>query len=356
MPDEPNNVKSNAGHLTYVSDSDDSHPNSLFSTAGVAYTMNSREPDAADAADADGSRRLVVNPTSGEGDHVERVREMAAARGFSVSLTEEPGHAVDIAREAVAGGADVVAACGGDGTLHEVVQGVAAADGLGRVTVGIVPVGTQNFLAGHLGIDDVEAGFEVLDSGRMRSIDVGFADDEPFVLSAIAGLPADASAAASSEMKSRLGPLSFVVTGVQEAVSFDGVTVDIDAFEHGEKADWSGEAEAVLVGNLRQFAGEGGQADAEDGLLDVTVVEEMPAHDMVEEAIAHRLLGREETDHVFNLRASQVEVESLDGDPLTFSLDGEIREFDEVSMYARPRTLDVAVGEDYDTDAGPSTE
>ena len=315
--------------------------------------MNSRETDAADA-DAGASRRLVVNPTSGAGDHAERVREMATARGFSVSVTEGPGHAVDIAREAVAGGAETVAACGGDGTLHEVVQGVAAADGLDRVTVGIVPVGTENFFAGYLGVDDVEAGFEVLDTGERRSIDVGFADDEPFVLSAIAGLPADASAAATSEMKSRLGPLSFVVTGVQEAAAFDGVAVDVDAFEHGDRTDWAGEAEALLVGNLRRFAGEGGQADAEDGLLDVTVVEQMPAHDMVEEAIEHRLFGRDETDHVFNLRASQIAVESLDGDPLTFSFDGEIREHDEISMYARPRTLDVAVGEDYRSD--PDTE
>ena len=314
--------------------------------------MTSRETDAADASPRGSQRRLVVNPTSGAGDHVERVREIATARDFAVSVTEGPGHAVDIAREAVEGGADVVVACGGDGTLHEVVQGVAAADGLDRVTVGIVPVGTQNFFAGYLGVDDVEEGFEVLDSGEVRSFDVGFADDEPFVLSAIAGLPADASAAASSEMKSRLGPLSFVVTGVEEAAAFDGVTVDIDAFEHGDETDWVGEAEAVLVGNARRFAGEGGQADAEDGLLDVTVVEEMPAHDMVEEAIEHRLFGRDETDHVFNLRASQIEVESLDDDPLTFSLDGEIRELDEVSMYARPRTLDVAVGEGYDPDPG----
>ncbi len=313
--------------------------------------MSTHETDAGGAT-AGTSRRLVVNPTSGAGDHVGRVREMAAARGFSVSVTDGPGHAVDIAREAVEGGTDVVAACGGDGTLHEVVQGVAAADGLADVTVGIVPVGTANFFAGYLGVEGVEEGFEVLDAGEVRSLDVGFAADEPFVLSAIAGLPADVSAAASSEMKARLGPLSFVVSGVQEAAAFDPVRVDVDAYEHGEKADWTGEAEAILVGNLRRFAGEGGQANAEDGLLDVTIVEKMPAHDMVEEAIEQRLFGRDETDHVTDLRASQLEVSSLDGDPLTFSLDGEIRELAAVSMYARPRTLDVAVGEGYDPDPG----
>ena len=315
----------------------------------MTYGVNSHDTDAADASTGT-SRRLVVNPTSGAGDHVERVREMATARGFSVSVTEGPGHAVDIAREAVEGGADVLAACGGDGTLHEVTQGVAAADGLADVTVGIVPVGTENFFAGLVGIDGVEDGFEALDSGEVRSIDVGFADDEPFVLSAIAGLPADVSAAATSEMKSRLGSLSFVVTGVQEAVAFDGVRLDADTFEHGDETDWTGEAEALMVGNLRRFAGEGGQANAEDGLLDVTIAEQMPAHDMVEEAIEHRLFGRDDTDHVTHFRASKLEVSSLDGDPLTFSLDGEIRELDAVSMYVRPRTLDVAVGDEYDPD------
>ena len=311
--------------------------------------MNTREDDAASAAPGV-TKRLVVNPTSGTGDHVERVREMAEERGFEALVTEGPGHATDLARDAVADGAGVVAACGGDGTLHEVVQGVAAADALDEVTVGIVPVGTENFFAGLIGVDDIEAGFDVLDSGEVRELDVGFADGEPFVLSAIAGLPADASAAASSEMKSRLGSLSFVVTGIQEAAAFDGVQVEVDAFERGEETNWTGEAEALLVGNLRRFAGEGGQANAEDGLLDVTIAERMPPTDLVEEAIEQRLFGRDETDHVTHLRASRLDVTGLDGDPLTFSLDGEIRELDAVAMYARPRTLSVPVGDDYDPD------
>jgi YegS/Rv2252/BmrU family lipid kinase len=316
--------------------------------------MTTREDDATASA-PEAARRLVVNPTSGTGDHVERVREMAAERGFEVRLTQGPGHASELAEEAVADGAELVAACGGDGTLHEVVAGVAAADALDDVTVGIVPVGTENFFAGLVGVDGVESGFEVLDAGEVRDLDVGFADGEPFVLSAIAGLPADASAAATSDMKARLGPLSFVVTAVQEAAAFDGVEVEVDAFEHGEETDWTGEAEALLVGNLRQFAGEGGQANAEDGLLDVTIVERMPATDLVEEAVEQRLLGRDETDHVTHLRASQLDVSTLDGDPLTFSLDGEIRELDAASMYARPRTLSVPVGDRYDPDPAPES-
>jgi diacylglycerol kinase family enzyme len=316
------------------------------------------------------SRRLVLNPTSGRGDHVERARELADEYGFQVVETAHAGHGTELAERAVADGVDLLAVCGGDGTLHEVVQGLVAADGLDDVTLCVVPAGTENFFARDLGIDGMEDGFEVAERGETRRLDLGVAGDEPFVLSAIAGLPADASAAATHERKHSLGPVAFLVAGIEEALEFDGLRVDIDAIaagkegeadeggeaderggktedEAGEEYEWTGEAEAILVGNARRFAKEGGQADAEDGLLEVTIVEQLPAHEALVEYVEQRVFEWD-TDHVTELHARRLDFESLDGEPVTFSLDGEIREFEQVRLDVRPGVLGVKVGEAYE--------
>jgi diacylglycerol kinase family enzyme len=190
------------------------------------------------------------------------------------------------------------------------------------------------------------------------------AGDEPFVLSAIAGLPADASAAATHERKNSLGPVAFVLAGIEEALEFDGLRAEIDAVREGDegvegdegrdggegdevdKREWSGEAEAILVGNGRKFAEEGGQADAEDGLLEVTIIEQLSATGAVAEYLEQRVLHRE-TPHVTELHARRLDFESLDGEPVTFSLDGEIREFERVTLDTRPGALRVRVGDEY---------
>ncbi len=301
--------------------------------------------DAAEEA-GDGARRLILNPTSGTADHVERTRKLAAERGFDVVETERTGHAVTLAASAAADGVDLLAVCGGDGTVHEAVQGLVEADALGDVTLSVVPTGTANIIASALGVRDVEHGFAVTDSGEIRRIDLGTAGDEPFVMSAIAGLPADVSAAATHGLKQRFGPFAFVVGAAQKALEFDGLRVDVEADTTEGSVEWRGEALAVLVGNVRQFAKTGGQANAEDGLLRVTIVEEMPPDDALVEAIEQRLL-HEETSHVTDLRASEIDISSLDGGEVRFSLDGEIRPFEDVRITVRPRALRVKVAEEY---------
>jgi YegS/Rv2252/BmrU family lipid kinase len=296
-----------------------------------------------------GSRTLIMNPVSGTGDHADYVRRMARGKGFAVWETEGAGDGVKLGREAAQEGVGEVAVCGGDGTINEVLRGLAAEDHLGEVTLDIVPAGTANLLAGNLGIHDVEHGLALTDKGEVRSLDIGMADGEPFAVSCIAGFPADASTAASGELKSRLGTLAFVVTGVQQAVEFDGLSLELSAHGGGETQHWAGSAVTVLVGNARKFVEEGGQADMEDGLFDVAVVEDVPAGNLAVEAAIHRLLG-EGTDSVHHFRAAQVTVES--DEPITFSRDGEIAEHDGLTMYARPQALDVRVGPEYQPDPG----
>lgn len=58
---------------------------------------------------------LILNPTSGTADHIDQVRQLGANRGYHIMETDHEGHAIALAREAVADGADLLAVAGGDG-------------------------------------------------------------------------------------------------------------------------------------------------------------------------------------------------------------------------------------------------
>ncbi|MFD1512078.1 diacylglycerol/lipid kinase family protein [Halomarina rubra] len=300
----------------------------------------------------DGQRWLVLNPTSGSADHTDHVRSLAEERDYHVEETQGEGHATDLATIAADEGVNLLAVAGGDGTLHEVVAGLAAADALDRTTVAVVPVGTENIFATNIGIRDAEHAFDVVETGARRRVDVGMADGEPFVMSSIAGLVADASVSTSSELKERFGSLAFLANGVQEAASFDGLHIDLTAISNGEEVTWSGDALCALVGNSRRFVEEGGQADLEDGLLEVVVIEHMPAGSIVAEAFIQRVLGRT-TDNVFHTQAAQLEISSTDGDPIGFSLDGESRYHDRLAIHTEPLALRVCVGPEYTVSPPP---
>ncbi|PSQ22382.1 diacylglycerol kinase [Halobacteriales archaeon QS_9_67_17] len=297
-----------------------------------------------------GSRRAILNPASGTGDHADYVTRLLEARGFAVDRTEDAGDALRLGREAGERGVSELAVCGGDGTVNEVLRGLAAADSLADTTVGVVPCGTANILAENLGIEDVRHGAEMADSGDVREVDVGVADGEPFAVSCIAGFPADASLAASGDLKEQYGTFAFVITGAQEAVDFEGIEIELDATVADGTETWHGEATCVLVGNARKFIEAGGQANMEDGYFDVAVVEHMPTGSLVAEAIGHRLLGQE-TDGVTHLRASELTVSGPE--PITFSRDGELATHESLRLRCRPQTLSLRVGPDYDPEPDP---
>ena len=368
------------------------------------------DSDVNDRYESDGGddRWLILNPASGDGGHGDRVHRLAADRGIRVLETEGEGDAAAFARRAVAENVGELAVCGGDGTLQEVLSGLhatgairsgtetaiermhavhGATDGTettddavetlapnetggangtngtdeanGELSEGssvtdppvlcVIPAGTANIFATDMGITDIDGGFSVLDGGEVRRLDVGLADDEPFMKSCIAGLTADTSSATSDELKERFGSLAFVITGVKRAADFDPLDVEVDARGAEGEWSWNGEALCIVVGNARRYAGEVGQANIEDGLLDVTIVEEMPPGDVVAEAIERQLLGRE-TENVTGLRARRIEIDATGEGPIEFSLDGEIASHERLTLTVRERAVPVRVGPTYDPD------
>ena len=169
---------------------------------------------------------LVCNPVAGarRERHADKVGR-AAARLRSLGHeavaipTETPGSATEQARKAVQDGAEIVFACGGDGTVHEVIQGLlaeglAGAPGSADTALGIVPMGRANALARHLGIPlDVERAVEKQICGVRRRISAGKLEIgsrvQYFAVMAGAGPDGALAHELPSAEKSRLGRLAY---------------------------------------------------------------------------------------------------------------------------------------------------
>ncbi|WP_439027322.1 diacylglycerol/lipid kinase family protein [Haloarchaeobius sp. DT45] len=288
---------------------------------------------------------LVLNPKSGGGRRADQTRRLADEHGYRVWESTKSGETYELARDAVSEDASLVAAAGGDGTLNEVVRGVDDADGLNSTTLGVVPAGTGNNFADRLGIQGIEHSFQILESGRRRRIDLGMANGRLFVNSCVGGLTADSSVATTPEFKKRWGVLAYVINTMREYRDFEGLDIDVHD-EDGEEL-YTGDAIGILVGNGRRFVGEPGvQANMEDGMLNIVVIEDRPATSLASDETIRRFLKRDR-DHLTRLLAPEVHLTVHGADPRYFSLDGEELSTTELTARSRPRCMRFCVSKTY---------
>jgi diacylglycerol kinase (ATP) len=126
--------------------------------------------------------KLILNPTANHGRSIREaadLRLLMAKHHTNWSGTEYPGHAIELARQAGEQGYDLVVALGGDGTVHEVINGLMQVPEATRPALGIVPLGSGNDFAHILGIpaDPGEAMLCAV-NGQPHSLDVGSVQDE----------------------------------------------------------------------------------------------------------------------------------------------------------------------------------
>jgi len=292
---------------------------------------------------------IIHNPGSGGEDHDQDVRRRANELGYTLDQTETAGDAVTLAAEAAQAGFSTIVAAGGDGTVHEVVRGIVQSGAFDDVELGILPLGTGNSFAQLLGIPDLVTAFAVLEEGERRRIDLGFANECPFVNSCIAGITADSSSETSSEMKRQIGVLAYVLTTLRTVSDFESLRLTVDIEDAGQETTmWAGDALCVLVGNGRRYpTGGTSQANMEDGLLDVVVIEDISALDLMSDTVVERLLGRDSAS-IKRFKTASLDIAIDNPEATRFSLDGEIIRERELSLTICPRVLTVAVGETYD--------
>jgi diacylglycerol kinase (ATP) len=195
-----------------------------------------------------GRTLVVLNPAAGQEDATRVRRQIGGAlavRGapFDLLETARAGDAERMARDGVRKGYRAVAAAGGDGTIAEVITGLAGSE----VPLGIIPLGTGNQLAANLGIPlDVESAIEVIVGGRPLPIDIGqLSTGRYFALMAGVGWDAELMAACTRELKDRWGFGAYLFAGLRSAVAPPSALFRITA----DGADLEIRAATVLIAN-----------------------------------------------------------------------------------------------------------
>lgn len=237
--------------------------------------------------------------------------------------TREPGHAVALATEAARARVPLVVAVGGDGTLNEVVNGVAPLRDEWPITVGAVMTGRGRDACRNLGLirDPVRAARRLID-GRPVSFDLGLADwpgGRRFFVGCVgAGFDAVVTERAGRR-GGRLTYLKAVVTSLR-----DYHTTDLTVQPAGAPA-WNGPAASVVVCNGSRFGGGmliAPAARPDDGLLDVILLGGLGRAELACWLPTVYWGGHVANSKIKTWRATQVRVTSAA--PLRAQLDGEL--------------------------------
>ncbi|MFN3165902.1 MAG: diacylglycerol/lipid kinase family protein [Phycisphaeraceae bacterium] len=218
-----------------------------------------------------------------------------------------------------------IVAAGGDGMVSGVAAALAGHDrqaGEGPC-MGVLPMGTGNDFATACGVptDDPARALRLALSAPPRHVDLGFANDRPFINMCTMGVPAELSAEIDPDMKQRFGRLAYACFGVMRIGRARAVELEVTAGDWS----WAGPCLGVMVANGRETGGGftvASEALLNDGRLDGLIVPDLPLKDWLTLAI--------------DMRAAQVEpkldeLPAWQGDratlrfaePVQFTLDGE---------------------------------
>jgi len=214
---------------------------------------------------------VILNPAA-RSDRANRWRAQveSLARDCPVRATAHPGEAEVFARHAADEGFEKIVAAGGDGTINEVVNGLADS----TATLGLLPVGTVNVFAMELGLPlhNLQSCWEIIQGDHSRLVDLPSANGKYFVQLAGVGLDAQAVKETSLALKRNFGPLSYLISAAQIAARQPPRLV-----VHSEDSPVA-ESSFVLVGNGRHYGGPFPffkQAVIDDGLLDIVAFKQL---------------------------------------------------------------------------------
>ncbi len=217
---------------------------------------------------------IIINPTARSDRARAALEKIGSLRNARVEPTSAPGDARRIAQRAAAEGCPIIVAAGGDGTINEVVNGIAGSGS----ALGILPVGTMNVFANELALpSDLDEAWEIIETGATREIDLAQANDQYFVQLAGVGFDAQVVERTTTEFKKAFGPLSYLINAAQVAAE-----APPRLFIESEGVTRRGSF--VLIGNGRYYGMPievFTDASLDDGLLDVIVAKNVGHLDLV---------------------------------------------------------------------------
>ncbi|WP_101772441.1 diacylglycerol/lipid kinase family protein [Peptostreptococcus faecalis] len=284
---------------------------------------------------------IIINPTAGmnQGELFINKIDKKFKKHFDVvdiRITKKEKDAIKFSQEAAKEKYECVFAAGGDGTVNEIISGIAEQNY--RPKFGIIPLGTVNALARLIGISmDIDVSIENIDFEKTRQIDIGKANDKYFGNIFSMGSISKAIHEVDTDKKAKFGPLAYLTMTLKRVLNDDVHRIKVET----ENGDYIGNASHVIVllsdyfGDIKLVGGNdnGGYANIMI-LVDSKLISKI-------NLIPYIIKGSvEESDKVIRIRAKNIKITSEEKNIET-DLDGDRGDYLPVEIEILPNHLKI---------------
>jgi len=267
---------------------------------------------------------FIINPIAGGGRAYRNITKIEnlmndKAVKYKIFITTYAGEAEKIAKKAAKDGYKIITAVGGDGTVHEVINGIRGT----KAALGVIPLGTGNDFARYFKIPkNIEKAIDILLTGNIRVIDGAIINDI-IIFDNITNIGLDAEVASEVVRfkKFLTGILAYLVTLFNVVLKYKPYNVDIKL----DDLEINRDIMTVAAGVLSYYGGGFKiipHADPSDGYLDIVIVNKINKFKLIF-LVPLLIMGRHtKLKFVEIYRAKDVEIRTKD--ELTICIDGEI--------------------------------
>ena len=274
---------------------------------------------------------VIINPISGAAhrDYMPEIvnRNLDSERfDVYVRFTQGPGHATEMAKKAIEHQFDGVIAIGGDGTINETASALINSP----TALGIVPCGSGNGLARHLGIPLIpERALKIINDWHTDSLDYCTVNDIPFFCTC--GVGFDATVSEKFAAAKRRGPISYAKNAIIEYLNYRSQESVIKTHD----SDIAVKEFVIACGNASQYGNNAyiaPRASMQDGLIDVTIIR--PFNPIETPIIGIQLFTRQidKNTNIQSFRTRELTISRpkaaimhVDGEPLMMEADLHIK-------------------------------
>ena len=285
---------------------------------------------------------FILNPVAGKGKSIEliplikRICEKENVE-YMIKLTPRVGGAEDTARWGIEKGYERIIAVGGDGTVHEVVNGIVGS----KAVLGVIPAGSGNDFVRSIN-DSKEAEQYILDTiyGKVKTIDLGICNDRYFINMASIGLDTQVAIGTQKTKKYFSGSLAYLVSALLTIFSYKGwdLSIQID----GESFHTKTLLTAIANG---KFYGGGvlptPDAQLDDGYFDICHVDHMSKGKMFRILPKYIKGKHKDIKEVRLVRGKKIIISS--NNPFPLNLDGEVSITNKAHFKLMENSIDIIV-------------
>lgn len=270
--------------------------------------------------------KFIINPSSGRQTmerKIDNLSKLLLDDGYLVGkyFTEKKNDAMNETIRTCEQDFDIIIVCGGDGTVNEVVKGIATSKN--KIPLAIMASGTVNDFANYLDIPkNVNEFFDMIKNEKIIDIDIGKVNEDYFVNVAAGGLLTNVGYQVQPEVKAILGRMAYYLEGIRELASqyIEPIKVNIisDEFTREDEILLFIVSNSSSIGGFKRLAPE---ADVLDGLLDVLIIEKSSPTDLAN--IFLNILSGEHINHpnVKYFKTKSILIDSKEDIPI--DIDGE---------------------------------